>query len=212
MSASELYAADVPSSLAEAGLLIDGEWEHAASGLRIEVENPSRREVLASVARGDPEDVDRAVDAAAVAYPAWSRLPARERGLLLARIADDLAEIGEELARIIAAETERHPHQARGEAAPPPTCPVLRRGGQRAEGRGPRLGDGLLSYSVREPLGVVAAIVPWNAPVLLASLKIAMACARGTRWCSRRPRTPRWECCALRRSVRSTCPPGCSTS
>ena len=181
MSASELYAADVPSSLVEAGMLIRGEWEPAASGLRIEVENPSRREILASVARGGPEDVDRAVDAAAAAFPAWRHLPARERGLLMARIADDLAEIGEELARIIAAETGNAIRtQARGEAAT--SADVFRYfGGVASEQKGEvlPLGDGLLSYSVREPLGVVAAIVPWNAPVLLSSLKIAMALCTG---------------------------------
>ena len=68
--------------------------------------------------RGGAADVDRAVAAAAAAFPAWRALPARDRGLLLARIADDLADIGEELARIIAAETGNAIRtQARGEAA-----------------------------------------------------------------------------------------------
>ncbi len=181
MTTHQLPTVEVPSSLAEAGMLIGGEWVPAASGARFAVENPSRREVLASVARGGAEDVDRAVAAAAAAFPEWRGRPARERGLLLSRIAEDLAGIGEELARLIAAETGNAIRtQARGEAAM--AADVLRYfGGVASEQKGEVLpfGDDLLSYSVREPLGVVAAIVPWNAPVLLASLKVAMALCTG---------------------------------
>jgi betaine-aldehyde dehydrogenase len=162
-------------------LLIGGEWRPAASGVRFDVENPSRREVLASVPRAGEEDVDRAVGAAAAAFPAWRSLPARERGTVLVRIADDLAAIGEDLARLIAAETGNALRtQARGEAAM--AADVFRYfGGVASEQKGETLplGDDMLSYSVREPLGVVAAIVPWNAPVLLASLKVAMALCTG---------------------------------
>ena len=70
MSAPQLVAADVPSRLTHAGMLIGGEWSPAADGRTIEVENPSRREPLASVPRGGAEDVDRAVAAATAAFPA----------------------------------------------------------------------------------------------------------------------------------------------
>ncbi|HET6548389.1 MAG TPA: aldehyde dehydrogenase family protein [Solirubrobacter sp.] len=178
---STLSVPEIPSSLTAADMLIGGEWVGAADGRRIDVENPSRRETLASVARGGPEDVDRAVRAATAAFGAWRARPSRERGLLLTRIADDLASIGEELARIIAAETGNAIRtQARGEAAT--AADVFRYfGGVASEQKGEvlPLGDDLLSYSVREPLGVVAAIVPWNAPVLLAALKVAMALCTG---------------------------------
>ena len=181
MSSPELLAAEIPPSLTSSAMLIGGYWVDAANGQRIDVENPSRRETLATVARGAAEDVDRAVDAAAAAFPAWRALPARDRGLLLTRIADDLADIGEELARIIAAETGNAIRtQARGEAAT--SADVFRYfGGVASEQKGEvlPLGESMLSYSVREPLGVVAAIVPWNAPVLLASLKVAMALCTG---------------------------------
>jgi betaine-aldehyde dehydrogenase len=180
MSSPELLA-EIPPSLTSSAMLIGGHWVDAANGQRIDVENPSRRETLATVARGAAEDVDRAVDAAAAAFPAWRALPARDRGLLLTRIADDLAGIGEELARIIAAETGNAIRtQARGEAAT--SADVFRYfGGVASEQKGEvlPLGESMLSYSVREPLGVVAAIVPWNAPVLLASLKVAMALCTG---------------------------------
>ena len=171
----------IATTLEQAGMLIGGEWVEAADGRRIDVENPSRREPLASVARGGAEDVDRAVRAAAAAFPAWRALPARDRGRLLSAIAEDLAGIGEELARTIAAETGNAIRtQARGEAAM--AADVFRYfGGVASEQKGEvlPLGDAMLSYSVREPLGVVAAIVPWNAPVLLASLKVAMALCTG---------------------------------
>jgi len=147
----------------------------------IEVENPSRREVIATVPRHGAEDVDRAVRAAAAAFPAWRARAAGERGALLLRIAEDLSAIGEELARTIAAETGNAIRtQARGEAAT--AADVFRYfGGVASEQKGETLplGDGLFSYTLREPLGVVAAIVPWNAPVLLASLKVAMALCTG---------------------------------
>ena len=171
----------IATTLEQAGMLIGGEWLDAADGRRIDVENPSRREPLASVARGGAEDVDRAVRAAAAAFPAWRALPARDRGRLLSAIAEDLAGIGEELARTIAAETGNAIRtQARGEAAT--AADVFRYfGGVASEQKGEVLpmGDAMLSYSVREPLGVVAAIVPWNAPVMLASLKVAMALCTG---------------------------------
>ncbi|MDA0169721.1 aldehyde dehydrogenase family protein [Solirubrobacter taibaiensis] len=147
----------------------------------IEVENPSRREVIGTVPRHGAEDVDRAVRAAAAAFPQWARRPARERGLLLTRIGDDLAEIGEELARLIASETGNAIRtQARGEAAM--AADIFRYfGGVAGEQKGETLplGEDLLSYTVREPLGVVAGIVPWNAPVMLAALKVAMALCTG---------------------------------
>ena len=171
----------IATTLEQAGMLIGGEWVEAADGRRIEVENPSRREPLASVARGGAEDVDRAVRAAAGAFPAWRALPARDRGKVLSAIAEDLAGIGEELGRTIAAETGNAIRtQARGEAAM--AADVFRYfGGVASEQKGEvlPLGESMLSYSVREPLGVVAAIVPWNAPVLLASLKVAMALCTG---------------------------------
>jgi betaine-aldehyde dehydrogenase len=177
----ELEAVTLAPGLTEARMLIGGDWVDAADGDRIEVENPSRRAVLATVPRGGATDVDRAVAAAAAAFDPWRALPAGERGVLLTRIADGLAARGEELARTIAAETGNAIRtQARGEAAM--AADVLRYfGGVASEQKGEvlPLGDGMLSYSVREPLGVVAGIIPWNAPVLLGSLKIAMALCTG---------------------------------
>jgi betaine-aldehyde dehydrogenase len=162
-------------------MLIGGEWVDAAAGDRIEVENPSRREPLGTVPRGTAEDVDRAVKAAAKAFPDWRDRPSRDRGVALLKIAEDLAAITEELAQTIAAETGNAIRtQARGEATM--TADIFRYyGGVASEQKGETLplGEDMLSYTRREPLGVVAAIVPWNAPVMLASLKVAMALCTG---------------------------------
>lgn len=169
------------SELDKVSQLINGKWVGAQSDGWIEVENPARREVLALVPDSDAADVDAAVAAAKEAFTSWKKLPARQRGALLIKIGDKLAEHQEELARIIASETGNALRtQARGEAAS--GVDIFRFYGQIAseqKGETLPLGDGLLSYTVREPVGVVGGIVPWNAPVTLSSLKIAMALAMG---------------------------------
>ncbi|MDX3644269.1 aldehyde dehydrogenase family protein [Streptomyces sp. MB09-02B] len=161
--------------------LIGGVWAPADSGEWIEVENPGRRETIARVPASGASDVARAVAAAEAAFPAWRARPSRERGALLIKLGDRIAEHQEELARILASETGNALRtQARGEAAA--AVDVFRYYGQVAseqKGETLPLGDGLLSYTVREPLGVVGGIVPWNAPVLLSALKIAMALSTG---------------------------------
>ena len=131
--------------------------------------------------RADAEDVDRAVKAAAAAFPAWSKVAPRDRGRMLLRIADALEARTEELARLIALETGNALRtQARGEAAL--SGDIFRYfGGLASELKGETipLGEQVLSYTRREPLGVVGAIVPWNAPVMLSVLKIAPAVCAG---------------------------------
>jgi acyl-CoA reductase-like NAD-dependent aldehyde dehydrogenase len=162
-------------------MLIGGEWVDSASGEWLEVEDPAHRRPIADVPRGRSEDVARAVKAAADAFPAWSRTVPRERGRLLARIADVLEERIEELARIIARETGNALRtQARPEAKT--TVDIIRYfGGLGGELKGETIpfGEQVLSYTQREPLGVVGAIIPWNAPVLLAALKIGPALCAG---------------------------------
>src|SRR5690606_5760563 len=147
------------------------------SGRTFQVENPARRQPIAEAPRGDAEDVDRAVRAAAAAFPKWARTVPRERGRLLLKIADRIEAREEELARTIATETGNALRtQARPEAKG--AADIFRYfGGLASELKGETipLGEHVLSYTRREPLGVVGAIVPWNAPVLLASLKIAPA-------------------------------------
>ncbi len=169
------------AALRQARMLIGGQWVESASGEMLEVEDPAHRRPVAAVPRGRAEDVGRAVKAAAVGFPAGSRPIPRERGRLLARIADAIEARVEELARTIALETGNALRtQARPEAKT--TVDIIRYfGGLGGELKGETipLGEHVLSYTRREPLGVVGAIIPWNAPVLLAALKIGPALCAG---------------------------------
>ena len=169
------------AAIKKAHMLIGGKWVGSAAGEVFKVENPANRRPIAEVPRGRAEDVDRAVKAAAEAFPAWSRTAPRERGRLLARIADALEERVEELARTVALETGNAIRtQSRPEAKT--TVDVFRYfGGLGGELKGETipLGEQILSYTRREPLGVVGAIIPWNAPVSLGAVKIGPALCAG---------------------------------
>jgi betaine-aldehyde dehydrogenase len=164
-----------------AQMLIGGEWVDSVSGSVLTVENPAKRRPIADIPRGNAADVDRAVQAAARALPEWSRMPPRDRGRILLRIADAMEAKAEELGRIIALETGNALRtQARPEAKL--SAYIFRYfGGLASELKGETfpLGEHVLSYTRREPLGVVGAIIPWNAPVLLGALKIAPALCAG---------------------------------
>jgi betaine-aldehyde dehydrogenase len=170
-----------PAASKRTQMLIDGIWVDAASGEQIVIEAPGTRQPIASVPRGRAEDIDRAVAAARQAFPGWSRVVPSERGRLLLRIADAVEARVEELARIIAEETGNALRtQARPEAKG--AADIIRYfGGLAGELKGETipLGEHVLSYTRREPIGVVGAIIPWNAPVMLAALKIAPALCAG---------------------------------
>jgi len=163
-------------------MFIGGEWVESAEGGTFSVDTPAHRgRVIAEVPRGTAEDVDRAVRAAAAAFPAWRAIAPRDRGRLLQRIADDVEARVDDLARTLAAETGNAIRtQARPEAKS--VADVFRYfGGLGGELKGETipLGEGYLSYTRREPYGVVAAIVPWNVPILIAAWKIAPALVAG---------------------------------
>lgn len=162
-------------------MLIGGQRVDSACGETIAVQNPANRSTIANVPRGQKEDVDRAVEGAAAAFESWRKVNPRDRGRMLLKIADALEARVEDLARIIAEETGNALRtQARPEAAL--TADIFRYyGGLASEIKGETLplGESTLSYSRREPIGVVGAIIPWNAPVLLAALKIAPALCTG---------------------------------
>jgi acyl-CoA reductase-like NAD-dependent aldehyde dehydrogenase len=168
-------------SVSPKGMLIGGQWVESASGARLTVENPAKKKPIAEVPRGNAADVDRAVAAATKAYAEWRKVPPRERGKALLKIAEALQARAEEMARTIALETGNALRtQARGEANM--TADIFRYfGGLGSELKGETipLGEHVLSYTRREPLGVVGAIIPWNAPVMLAALKIAPALCAG---------------------------------
>jgi acyl-CoA reductase-like NAD-dependent aldehyde dehydrogenase len=165
----------------QALMLIDGQWTGSVDGRFFDVENPAKREVIAEVPRASAADVDRAARAAAVAFQEWKRVAPRDRGRLLLKIADVMEAEHEAIARIIAEETGNALRtQSRPEAKN--SADIFRYFGSVAselKGETIPLGEGVLSYSRREPIGVVGGIIPWNSPVLLGALKIAMSITAG---------------------------------
>jgi len=163
-------------------MLIGGEWVAALNGEWSEVTSPGRRgTVLARVPVGSKADADRAVKAARAAFPAWRALHFKDRQKILLRIADALEARAEELALLTAADTGNALRtQARPESQ---TLVNLFRyfGGVAGEFKGAVLpaGDDQLQYTRREPLGVVAGILPWNSPLMIAGMKTPASLAAG---------------------------------
>lgn len=170
-----------PTPVKNHQMLIAGQWTDAEDGAVIEVENPGRRTIVATVPRAQATDLNIAVKAAQTAFPKWRNVAARDRGKLLLQIAVLLESDIETMAHTIALETGNAIRtQARPEAVA--AADIFRYfGGLASELKGEQLplNESMLSYSRREPIGVVGAIIPWNAPVLLAALKIAPALCAG---------------------------------
>ena len=162
-------------------MLVDGKWEPSADGRFIAIENPAKRQAIAEVPRASAVDVDRAVRAAAKAFETWKKVAPRERGLLLMKIADAMEAQSEAIARLIATETGNALRtQSRPEAKG--AADLFRYfGGLASELKGETvpLGEHVLSYTRREPIGVVGAVIPWNSPVVLGAMKVAMSLAAG---------------------------------
>jgi betaine-aldehyde dehydrogenase len=162
-------------------MLIAGQWCGALTGEVLNVENPAKWEMIGTIPRGSAPDVDAAVAAAAAAFPEWRSMVPRDRGRLLLRIAGEIEVHAEALARLVALETGNALRtQARIEVLG--AADMFRYfGGLAGELKGDTipLGEKVLSYTRREPIGVVGAIIPWNAPVGLGSLKIAPALCAG---------------------------------
>ena len=182
MTATQLKSQPpIPGTYRPKGMLIGGKWVGSDSGQCIVIENPAKRTAIAEVPRAGAADVEGAVAAAESAFPTWKNMVPRERGKLLLKIAEAIEARVEELARTIALETGNALRtQARGEAKL--TADIFRYfGGLASELKGETvpLGEHVLSYTRREPIGIVGAIIPWNAPVLLAALKIAPAICAG---------------------------------
>lgn len=162
-------------------MLIGGQWVDALDGEWIDVENPAKKEVFARVPRAKKADVDLAVAAAKEAFKSWSKVSAAERGRLLHNVANDLEAEIEDLAKTISLENGNALRtQSRGEARLSVDY-VRYVAGLCREIKGDTvyLSSDNLDYTRREPYGVVGAIVPWNAPLLLAALKVAPAVMTG---------------------------------
>ena len=163
-------------------LFINNEWRPALSGKRFPVVNPATEEVLAQVALGDAADVDNAVAAARACFESdgWRKLSPRGRGRLLMKAADLLEARLDEFARLETAHNGKTLFESKIEIGM--AANTLRYYGGWAD---KIVGDTLpvdgpfFAYTLREPVGVVGAIVPWNFPLNIASWKFAPALAAG---------------------------------
>ena len=163
-------------------LLIGGEWRDASDNATMPVINPATEEVIAEVAAATKDDVEAAVAAARAAFEGpWGQMPARERGRLLWKLADRLMEQVDEVARLETLHNGKPITESRHVEIPMAAeCLHYFAGwADKIEGDTIPVKSGALVYTRREPLGVVAAIVPWNFPLLLAMWKVAPALAAG---------------------------------
>lgn len=160
---------------------IDGEFRPASGGKTFPVVNPATGETVAEAAFGEAADVDAAVAAAVTAQKAWAKRPARERGKLVAECGRLLTERVEELGRLIALETGKALRtESRVEAGVLADMFTFFGGlGGELKGETVPFNPTMLTMTVREPVGVVGAIIPWNVPLLLMAMKIAPALVAG---------------------------------
>ncbi|MCG3759451.1 aldehyde dehydrogenase family protein [Vibrio cincinnatiensis] len=162
-------------------LLIGGQWVDSVDGSVIDVINPHDGSLITQVAEAKEADVDRAVQAAKEAFPAWGGLAASERGRLLLKLADKIEENAEELALLETLDTG-HPIRDTLNIDVPRTAYCFRYFGGMAdkiEGSVIPVEEGFLNYTTREPIGVVGQVVPWNFPLMFTSWKMAPALAAG---------------------------------
>src|SRR5882672_9089957 len=164
-------------------LFIDGQWVDAASGATYPTINPATEEPITPIAEARAEDVDRAVKAARKAFVegAWSRLSAADRGRILWRMGDLLEKHLQEVAELETLDAGKTiTETTRVDVPLAADCFRYFAGwttkieGETIPVRAPAFG-----YTLREPLGVVGQIIPWNFPLLMAAWKVAPALAAG---------------------------------
>jgi phenylacetaldehyde dehydrogenase len=169
-------------------LFINGRWTDAASGKTFDTPDPATGETLARVAEGDAEDINRAVRAARAAFECpWSRMTPSERGRIIWRIGDLILEHRDELAQLESLDNGKP--FAVAQAADVPLAADLFHymagWATKLEGNSINIsvpympGANFHSYTLREPLGVVGQIIPWNFPLLMAAWKLGPALATG---------------------------------
>ena len=163
-------------------LFIANEWRNASSGATYEIVNPATEGVIATAASATRADVDAAVQAARAAYTgAWAATSARDRGRFLSRLADRLMERADEVARLETLHNGKPIAESRHVEIPAAAeCLEYYAGwADKVTGETIPVKGNYLTYTLREPIGVIGAIVPWNFPLLLAAWKIGPALATG---------------------------------
>src|ERR1700723_4264582 len=168
-------------------MLINGKWVDSASGKTFPTYNPATGEVLSNVAEGDKEDIDRAVKAARAAFETgpWSKISPSERGQMIWRLGDLLQKHLEEFAQLESLDNGKPLKIARVADLPLAIDHFRYYAGWATKIEGntvPMSGwkQGMFhAYTMREPVGVVGQIIPWNFPLLMAAWKLGPALAAG---------------------------------
>ena len=170
-------------------LFINGQWTDAASGKTFATPNPATGETLANVAEGDAEDINRAVGAARQAFDdgPWGRMTPSDRGRLIWKIGDLILEHADELAQLESLDNGKPVAVARGADVPLAADLFHYMAGWATKIEGNTInisvpympGANFHSYTLREPVGVVGQIIPWNFPLLMAAWKLGPALTTG---------------------------------
>lgn len=169
------------------GLFINGQWRDASDGGTVKTTSPATGEDLALVAEATKEDVDAAVDAAWEAFKGWKAVPVKDRAAILNRIADVIDENAEYLATIETMDNGKPVRETMAVDVPFSAqhfryfagCIMAEEGSANFMSGSTVFGGDALSLIVREPIGVVGQIVPWNFPFLMAAWKLAPVLASG---------------------------------
>jgi aldehyde dehydrogenase (NAD+) len=162
-------------------LFINGSFVDALDGATLEVLNPHDCSLITTIAEAKAADVDRAVAAAAAAFPTWARTAAASRGYLLLKLADAIEQRAEEFAQLESLDTG-HPIKDSRALDVPRTAACFRYFGgmaDKVQGSVVPVDEGFLNYVERQPLGVVGQIVPWNFPLMFCAWKMGPALAAG---------------------------------
>jgi phenylacetaldehyde dehydrogenase len=170
-------------------MFINGQWTEAASGKTFETPNPATGETLAHIAEGDAEDINRAVRAARAAFEdgPWSRMTPSDRGRIIWRIGDLILDHAEELAQLESLDNGKPYAVALGADVPLAADLFHYMAGWATKINGQTIdisvpympGANFHSYTLREPIGVVGQIIPWNFPLLMAAWKLGPALTTG---------------------------------
>lgn len=162
-------------------LYIDGQWTNSQSGEQLDVTNPATGDVIQQVAKGGAEDSLQAIDAADRSFAAWKKLTAKERGAYLVKAADILREQSDELAETVTKEMGKPLNESKGEV----NLAIdylywYAEEAKRVYGETiPASHPSKRLHVFKEPVGVTAAVTPWNFPVAMITRKIAPALAAG---------------------------------
>ncbi|HUF51917.1 MAG TPA: aldehyde dehydrogenase family protein [Longimicrobiales bacterium] len=172
----------LPERLSQDRLFIGGEWQDSASGGRIETQFPATGEVVAAVAEADASDVDRAVAAARAAFEdaTWRRMDAADRATVLWRMSDIMEQRADALTRLEVIDNGKPIREAKIDIRQSIDALRYYAGwATKLQGDTIPVRGNFLNYTLREPVGVVGAIIPWNFPLLMAVWKVAPALACG---------------------------------